>query len=174
MTDDPFLSQPGERAQPAQPSAQPSAQPGQYLPEPVQPAQEIPAPPPTPPAPSVPPPAPVYAQPGYAQQGYTQPGVPAYPASAYPPPPLGYGGPKPKTWMNWTAFGCGLGALFTCGMSAIPAIVFGHLGLSAVKRGEADQRGIGLTGLILGYVIAVLGAAYWVFIIALAAMQPTT
>ena len=79
----------------------------------------------------------------------------------YPPPPMPYYGPvtKPKTWMNWVAFGCGLGALLTC-VSFIPAIIFGHMGLAAAKRGEADKRGFGIAGLVMGYVYLVGLIAY--------------
>ncbi|GEM_PF-3707913 len=50
-----------------------------------------------------------------------------------------------KTWMNITAFvlsllGIGLGA-----------VVFGHLGVAAANRGEADSRGLGIAALVLGY-----------------------
>jgi len=75
------------------------------------------------------------------------------------------GQPKPKTWMNWVAFGCGLGGLVTCGLSGVAGIVFGHLGLSASKRGEADARGAGLAGLIISYVFVVAMVAYWALII---------
>lgn len=155
MTDDPFLAPPPMAGQPSpplgdvpvpyQPPPVPPAPP-QYEPQPAQyspgaqPAQYAPGA-----QPPVPPP---YGQAPYAQQGYP------------PPPPMGYPGqPKPKTWMNWVAFGCGLGALVTC-VSFIPAIIFGHLGLAAAKRGEADQKGVGIAGLVLGYVFLVVAIAY--------------
>ena len=67
--------------------------------------------------------------------------------------------------MNWVAFGCGLGGLATCGFTSLFAIVFGHLGISAAKRGEADYRGAGITGLVLGYLIAGAYVAYYAFAI---------
>ena len=119
-------------------------------PQPGQPVQPTPA---NAPAPYQPPP---YVQPTYAQPGQAQPGY-----ASYPPPPMAYPGQsKPKTWMNWVAFGCGLGALFTCGASFLPAIIFGHLGLAAANRGEADAKGPGIAGLVLGYVFAVVAIAY--------------
>lgn len=39
------------------------------------------------------------------------------------------------------------------------AIVFGHLGMSASNRGEAQYKGMAIAGLILGY----LGLLYWLF-----------
>ena len=146
MTDDPFL------APPPQPHEQP--------PQANAPAPYQPPPPPPPPAP-VPG---MYDQAGYAQPGYPPP-PPGYAMQGYPPPPMPYYGPvtKPKTWMNWVAFGCGLGALLTC-VSFIPAIIFGHMGLAAAKRGEADARGAGITGLVFGYLFLAIAIAYVVII----------
>ena len=96
MTDDPFLAPPGNAPQP--------------LPVPQAPAPYQPPAGYIPPAPVEPSYPQEYDQPGYAQQGYSQPG---YPAPM--PPPMPYYGQLtlPKTWMNWAAFGCGLGALVT-------------------------------------------------------------
>jgi hypothetical protein len=38
----------------------------------------------------------------------------------------------------------------------VAGIVFGHLGRRAAKRGEADYAGMGLAGLILNYIFAIL------------------
>ncbi|WP_152647933.1 DUF4190 domain-containing protein [Demequina sediminicola] len=66
-----------------------------------------------------------------------------------------------KSWMNITALVASL-----CGVG-IAGIVFGHLGLAAAKRGEAQQRNLGLAGLIIGYVqvgiIAAVVVFYFVF-----------
>jgi hypothetical protein len=145
MTDDPFLAPPPQAGQPVEPS--PVSAPAPYQPPPYVPQQP----------PAMPPP-------GNAQPAYYQPG---YPSPAYPPPPMAYPGQsRPKTWMNWVALGCGLGAFVTC-VSFIPAIIFGHLGLAAAKRGEADQRGAGIAGLVLGYIFLALAVAYIAFIIIL-------
>lgn len=149
MSDDPFLNQPGQPRQPEQ-QMQP-AQPGPVTPPPAappasgQPAQYQPQQYPPPP----------YAAPQYPQPGYAA--VPYAPVT------------KPKTWMNWTAMGCGIGGLFTCGLSAIPAIVFGHMGLSASNKGEADARGAGIAGLVLGYLAVVGAVAYVALVVILAA-----
>ncbi|WP_144018688.1 DUF4190 domain-containing protein [Demequina sp. NBRC 110051] len=94
-------------------------------------------------------------QPQYAAPQYTQPsyGAPQYAQAGYAP------GPRPgteKNWMNITSLALSLGGLVT-GITVIPGIIFGHLGLSAAKRGEADNRSLGLAGLITGYVILALG-----------------
>ncbi|MFV0286125.1 MAG: DUF4190 domain-containing protein [Demequina sp.] len=88
------------------------------------------------------------------QYGAPQNGPPHYGAPQYSQP--GYPvGPRPgteKNWMNITSLALSLGG-FVTGVTFIPGIVFGHLGLSAAKRGEADNRGLGLAGLIIGYVM---------------------
>lgn len=148
MTDDPFLAPPPQAGQPSEPTQADAPMP--YQPAPYQPPQQVPqSPSPAePPSQQYPPPyaATPYAATPYAPQGY--------------PPPMPYPGQsKPKTWMNWAAFGCGLGALVTC-VSFIPAIVFGHMGLAAAKRGEADQRGVGIAGLVLGYFFLAVALGY--------------
>jgi hypothetical protein len=78
--------------------------------------------------------------------------------------PYYQGQSKPKTWMNWVALGCGLAFFVTC-ISGIAAIVFGHLGLAAAKRGEADARAAGIAGLVLGYLSVVGIVAYITFFV---------
>lgn len=84
-----------------------------------------------------------YAQPGNIQAQYAQPGYPSPLATR-------------KNWMGITSLVLSLLSLLT-GITAIAGIVFGHLSLSAVKRGEANNRGVGLAGLIIGYIFFALG-----------------
>ncbi|WP_062460995.1 DUF4190 domain-containing protein [Demequina soli] len=94
---------------------------------------------------------PVYAQaPGYAQ-----------PAPGYGPPPA-----TEKNWMGITSLVLSLVGLFTW-FTAIPGVIFGHLSLSAARRGEADNRGLGLAGLIVGYVVIALGILGMIALLAL-------
>lgn len=116
--------------------------------DPVNPAEHTE---PTPSYQAAPPPAPA-PQPPYAQAPY---GQPQYAAQPYTQPPAA-AGTTDKNWMGITSLILSLAGLFT-GITAIAGIVFGHLSLSAVKRGEADNRGVGLAGLITGYVITALG-----------------
>ncbi len=94
---------------------------------------------------AVPPAPPAYgaAPPAYAQApAYGQ--APQYAAPGYPQG--GYAAPSyPKNWM-------GIVALVTSilGMSLV-GVIFGHLGLSAAKKGEANNRGLSIAGLIIGY-----------------------
>jgi hypothetical protein len=93
---------------------------------------------------------------------------PAQPGHPAPPPPQGYATPegyypygyppqgKPKSWMNIVSL-CAVGAgFFIPFLANVAGIVFGHLGVRAAKRGEADYRGVGLAGLIINYVAAFL------------------
>ena len=59
------------------------------------------------------------------------------------------------TSKNWLAIVAIVGAF------VLPpaGIVFGHLGLSAAKRGEADNRGLALAATIIGYVVTVAAFA---------------
>jgi len=109
------------------------------------------------------PPPPNQAAPAYAQQ----PPPAQYPApnsSSYPPqPPAGYGyapvyapTAAPKNWMGITSLILSLVTpIFV--ITAIPGVVFGHLGLAACKRGEANNRGLALAGVIVGWVMIGLG-----------------
>ncbi|WP_156159041.1 DUF4190 domain-containing protein [Demequina gelatinilytica] len=114
------------------------------------------------------------------QQPPQQPPPPQYavPPGGVPPqqpPPAQYGGygtygPVPgteKNWMGTASLVLSLVGLFTF-ITAIAGIVFGHLSLSAAKRGEADNRGMGIAGLVIGYLVVVLGilAAIAIFAIA--------
>ncbi|WP_062135347.1 DUF4190 domain-containing protein [Demequina aestuarii] len=111
---------------------------------------------------------PPYAQPQHAQPQYAQPG---YQQGQYQQGyPLPYAGPNPrqaKNWMGIVALVASLSTIVT-GIGCIAGIIFGHLSLSAVKKGEADNRSLGLAGLITGYVFLALGllaiVAYIIFI----------
>jgi hypothetical protein len=47
---------------------------------------------------------------------------------------------------------CG-GLSFMVGITAIPAIITGHMALSRLKHSNEDGRGLAITGLILGYTV---------------------
>ena len=58
-------------------------------------------------------------------------------------------GPKPTSGFALTSLVCGL--LHVCGLGSVLAVVFGHLGLGQVRRGERSGGGIAIAGLVLGY-----------------------
>jgi len=74
------------------------------------------------------------------------------PASAPPvmPPTV-----SSKTWMNIVALIAPFVSFIIPG-SNIAGIVFGHLGIRAADRGEAEHRGLGRAGLIVSYVVTAL------------------
>jgi hypothetical protein len=97
--------------------------------------------------------APAYQAGGYDPRGYPQPG---YAAPGYPPPG-GYGGYNLQATEK-NAWGVAALVLAIAGVTLVPGIgsilgvVFGHLGLKAAKEGRADNRGVALAGVIVGYV----------------------
>ena len=106
-----------------------------------------------------------------------------------PPPPQGFAAPegyypygyppqkKPKSWMNIVSLSAvGVGFVFPL-IANVAGIVFGHLGVRAAKRGEADYRGVGLAGLIINYIAAilwVLGIIAYIAIVAWAISESST
>ena len=155
MTDDPFAAPPRKDGmRPAEPmgsdaAASPtpataSPAPPTFMPGPV--AADAP-PPVAGPTPPTPPPPPRYAQPGSGGQN-AAPGQPAPQYGAHPPAV----NPYPKSWMNIVALVTSLVGI------GLAAIIFGHLGVAAANRGEAQYKGLGIAGLVIGYLQVVLGA----------------
>ncbi|WP_158885344.1 DUF4190 domain-containing protein [Amycolatopsis anabasis] len=73
----------------------------------------------------------------------------------YPMQPYGYGyGPPPQQeqGMAVASLVCSLVGILFC-LPAILGIVFGHIGYSKAKRGEAGGQGMAQAGIIIGYVI---------------------
>ena len=74
------------------------------------------------------------------------------PYGGYPPP---YG-PRPTNTLAIVSLVCAF-------VIAPLGIVFGHISLSQIKRSGEDGRGLAIAGLVLGYVITVLGTIVLVF-----------
>jgi len=159
--------------------------PGQWQGTPVPPAPgQVPLPPstgyaqaPPPPgayvSPTPPTPPAVAAPPQYAPA--PQQGV-AYP----PPPPAGYSqtpaygaSNTAKDWMGITSLILSLLTPLLV-VTAIPGVIFGHLGLGAAKRGEASNRGIALAGTIVGWVMIGLGVLFIGFVALVIAADSST
>ncbi|HEU5223964.1 MAG TPA: DUF4190 domain-containing protein [Candidatus Lumbricidophila sp.] len=119
--------------------------------------------------PPVAPPAP----PAYAAPAYTPPAPPAPPAPqapSYAPTP---GAPQfapaaPKT--NTMA----IVAIITVWFGGLWGIIFGHIGLSQIKKSRENGRGLAVAALIIGYVGVILGAIALVVLLVVAAMAAPT
>jgi uncharacterized protein DUF4190 len=94
----------------------------------------------------------------YYTQPYPQPYPQPQPYGQYPyPPQPGYGyAPQPprqqEQGMAIASLVCSLVGIFFC-FPAIAGIIFGHVGYSKAKRGEAGGQGMAQAGMIIGYVI---------------------
>lgn len=135
----------------------------------VPPAPQPPEQPATPGGTTPPPAAPAnpYAQPSSAPYG--QPA-----AAPYGTP--GYGAPQEKTNVLAIVALC-LGIanyVFIPFIGAIGAIITGHMALGQIKRTGEKGRGMGLAGLILGYVGIALGLLLVIGFIALVGIAGTT
>ena len=111
---------------------------------------------------------PQYAQPPVgqsAQPQYAQAPAPQYAQGAQQYSP-GYAVSKPNSWMNIVALVTGLLCFGPV------AIIFGHLGVRAANRGEADYKGLGIAGLVLGYIGLVFVLAYFGLIAIAIASDP--
>ena len=76
-------------------------------------------------------------------------GYPApYQSVGYPPPQPAYTTVSPVAVV---ALVCGIGEFFTLGMTAIPAVILGHVARRQVRQTGQRGDGMALTGLILGY-----------------------
>ena len=120
------------------------------------------------PANSAVPPAPSAGAPRYP---YAYPPGP-YPGG-YPPPPMPYGEYYPAGPATPPRNGLGVAALVLAVIALIgscsvaggillgtAAVILGILGRGRAKRGEADNGGVALTGIILGFVAIVVSLAF--------------
>jgi hypothetical protein len=83
--------------------------------------------------------------------------MPAWPVPAYQPPP-----PAGTNSMAIASMVLGVAEFFTAGLTAIPAVICGHIARRQMK--ETSQRGDGLatSGLVLGYMAII----FWSVLIA--------
>jgi Domain of unknown function (DUF4190) len=121
----------------------------------------------------VPSPPPMIAPPpGYVPLPIQQ--NPAYSTVAYPPaPPTGYAYAAnyyavntSDNWMGIASLVLSLSSLLF-GITCIPGVIFGHLGLAAARKGKANNRGLALAGVIIGWAFLGLGVLYVGFLVLL-------
>src|SRR5699024_10305358 len=99
-------------------------------------------------------------QPAYAADGSSDQFIPANPNAAYGQLPAGTGGNTSKHLWGIIAPIGGIAGVLTSvllfgGLLGIAAVVFGFIALSAIKKGLASNKGVSITGLILGFVAVV-------------------
>ncbi|MEU5880963.1 DUF4190 domain-containing protein [Spirillospora sp. NPDC047279] len=59
----------------------------------------------------------------------------------------------------------GIIGIFTCGFGSILAIIFGHVAHSQIRRTGEGGHGLAVAGLIMGYLMFVLGLLYVLFVV---------
>ena len=77
---------------------------------------------------------------------------PVPPGAAVSDAPAG----KKSSTLSVVSLVLGLGGIPFCGLTAIPAIICGHLALRRIKKGHGDGRGMALTGVIAGYIFGIV------------------
>ena len=120
---------------------------------------DSPPPPPPPPPPAAyapPPPAPAYPPPGYAPPGYPAPG---YATPGYPVKAKANGLALTSMILGIVGITVGLCLIFFPVMPIL-AVVFGHIGLTQIRKTGAPGRGYAIAGLVTGY-IGIALAVLW-------------
>ncbi|MGH3490273.1 MAG: DUF1707 domain-containing protein [Actinopolymorphaceae bacterium] len=93
--------------------------------------------------------------------GLTPPPAPlTNPWANYVPAPVRVTEPLAKV-----SIACAILGLCTSGMSAVPAIVTGHLALARLRRTNDDGAGLAVTGLVLGYLELAFVAMWFILVI---------
>lgn len=99
----------------------------------------------------------------YAELNAIVADLPLGPSGPAPLQPYQYYHPAPHPPTSGLAVGalaCGILEIFTLGLTAIPAVVLGHIARAQIKRTGERGDGLAITGLALGY----LGIAIWLLI----------
>jgi hypothetical protein len=89
--------------------------------------------------------------------------LPAGPTGAMVPYQAGFYQPArlpPTNGLAIAALICGIAEMFTLGLSAIPAIILGHLAHGQIRRTGERGDGMAIAGLVFGY----LGIGLWTLI----------
>ena len=122
--------------------------------------------------------------PAYGQQppAYGQPQPPAYGQQQPPTYGASYGGGFPQNQgfgppggypdnnLGGWSLGLALAAFFLCGIfTAIPAIIVGRKGLRAAAAGTANNPGMAMAGVVIGWIVtalSLLGVIFFVILLA--------
>ncbi|WP_439663341.1 DUF4190 domain-containing protein [Lentzea sp. HUAS TT2] len=97
------------------------------------------------------------------QQPYGQPG----PYGQQQPYGYGYPPPMPPKPQQNAILSLVLSCVgfVTCGITAIVGVIFGHIAMGKIKRGEEEGHGMAMAGLIVGYFVIGGWLLYFAFII---------
>ncbi|MFJ8821650.1 DUF1707 and DUF4190 domain-containing protein [Streptomyces sp. NPDC102467] len=87
------------------------------------------------------------------------------PRTFLPAPPL----PAPTNGKAVGALACGVTAVFSVGLTGIPAVVLGHMARAEIRRSGEQGDGMAVAGLVLGW----LSVAGWVLFLTLAIVAAT-
>lgn len=107
------------------------------------------------------PPYPHQYQPGRYPGGYLYPPPPPQPYSGYPPPSL-----RPRNGLGIASLVLAIIALVSVWSVAggiilgLVAMVIGFVGWGRVKRGEANNGGVAIAGIVLGALAVIAGLAF--------------
>lgn len=98
-----------------------------------------------------------------------QPGQPYGQQPVYGQQPMygyGYQPPVPKSQTNAIlALVLSCVGFVTCGVTAIVGVIFGHIAMGKIKRGEEEGHGMAVAGLIVGYVVIAGWVLYFVIVL---------
>ena len=112
-------------------------------------------------------------QPAYSgAEGSSDQFIPANPNAAYGQFPSGTGGNTSKNIWGILALIGGIVGILTSGflfggLLGVAAVVFGFIALSAIKKGLASNKGVSITGLILGFVailFSIIALVFYMFL----------
>jgi Domain of unknown function (DUF4190)/Domain of unknown function (DUF1707) len=78
--------------------------------------------------------------------------------------------PEPTNGLAVASLVCGLLQVFTLGLTAVPAVILGHMGRNQIRRTGERGDGMATAGLVLGW----LGIAFFVLLVVGVAAMATT
>lgn len=88
-------------------------------------------------------------------------------------PPPGYAPRREPEQLAVASLVLGILGFFT-GITAIPAVITGHLALSRIKRNKSDGHGMAVAGLAMGYIAIAIGIIVTIFVIGMIMMVGTS
>jgi len=100
--------------------------------------------------------------------GGGQPAMPAWP----PPTPVWQPAPNSTNGLAVASLICGIGQMFSLGLTGIPAIILGHTALRQIRRNGEEGKGLATVGLTLGWIGTTLMAFILLMVIVTAASGP--